>query len=93
MTINDISGGCFTISSLGNLGGKFFTPIINHPEIAIMGISKAYTSIGIDNYNMPIKNKILPFSLSYDHRVIDGANAARFCNLFKTILTNLNSLD
>ena len=89
----DMNGGTFTISSLGGLGGKFFTPIINHPEVAIMGISRAYTSIGIDNYNIPIKNKILPFSLSYDHRVIDGANAARFCNLFKNILTDLNSLD
>mgnify|MGYP001319900465 CR=1 FL=1 len=89
----DMSGGTFTISSLGSLGGKFFTPIINHPEVAIMGVSRAFTSIDIDHYNVPIKNKILPFSLSYDHRVIDGANAARFCNLFKDILTNLNSLD
>ena len=89
----DMSGGTFTISSLGSLGGKFFTPIINHPEVAIMGISRAFTNIDIDGYNVPIKNKILPFSLSYDHRVIDGANAARFCNLFKDILTNLDSLD
>ena len=89
----DMSGGTFTVSSLGSLGGKFFTPIINHPEVAIMGISKAYTNIDVDNYNIPIKNKILPFSLSYDHRVIDGANAARFCNLFKNILTDLNNLD
>ena len=89
----DMSGGTFTISSLGSLGGKFFTPIINHPEVAIMGVSRAFTNIDIDGYNVPIKNKILPFSLSYDHRVIDGANAARFCNLFKDILTNLDSLD
>ena len=89
----DMSGGTFTISSLGSLGGKFFTPIINHPEVAIMGVSRAFTSIDIDHYNVPIKNKILPFSLSYDHRVIDGANAARFCNLFKDILTNLNNLE
>ena len=89
----DMSGGTFTISSLGGLGGRFFTPIINHPEVAILGVSRAYTGIDIDNNNIPIKNKILPFSLSYDHRVIDGANAARFCNLFKDIIVDLNTLD
>ena len=89
----DMSGGTFTISSLGSLGGKFFTPIINHPEVAILGVSKAFSSVDIDINNVPVKNKILPFSLSYDHRVIDGANAARFSNLFKDIITNLNTLN
>jgi pyruvate dehydrogenase E2 component (dihydrolipoamide acetyltransferase) len=92
LTPNDLSKGTFTISSLGGIGGKFFTPIINYPEVAIMGISRAYTKIKLDSNNFPFKVKILPFSLSYDHRVIDGAEAARFCNLFKENLKNLSSL-
>jgi len=71
-------GGSMTISSLGSIGGSFFTPIINQPEVAILGIGKAQTKqvfVG-DKY----ENKImLPLSLSYDHRVIDGAEGARFC--------------
>ena len=89
----ELSGGSFTVSSLGGIGGKFFTPIINHPEVAIMGISRAYPSIDLDKHNYPVKTTILPFSLSYDHRVIDGADAARFCNLFKDILADLNNLE
>ena len=92
LTPNDLSQGTFTISSLGGIGGKFFTPIINSPEVAIMGISRAYTTIKLDSNNFPIKIKTLPFSLSYDHRVIDGAEAARFCNLFKENLKNLSSI-
>jgi len=71
-------GGSMTISSLGSIGGSFFTPIINQPEVAILGIGKAETKqvfVG-DKF----ENKImLPLSLSYDHRVIDGAEGARFC--------------
>jgi len=71
-------GGSMTISSLGSIGGSFFTPIINQPEVAILGIGKAQKKqifVG-DKY----ENKImLPLSLSYDHRVIDGAEGARFC--------------
>jgi len=71
-------GGSMTISSLGSIGGSFFTPIINQPEVAILGIGRAETKqilVG-DKY----ENKImLPLSLSYDHRVIDGAEGARFC--------------
>ena len=71
-------GGSMTISSLGGIGGSFFTPIINQPEVAILGVGKAETKqvlVG-DKY----ENKImLPLSLSYDHRVIDGAEGARFC--------------
>ena len=71
-------GGSITISSLGSIGGSFFTPIINQPEVAILGIGKAETKqvfIG-DKYENRI---MLPLSLSYDHRVIDGAEGARFC--------------
>ncbi len=71
-------GGSMTISSLGSIGGSFFTPIINQPEVAILGIGRAETKqvfVG-DKY----ENKVmLPLSLSYDHRVIDGAEGARFC--------------
>ena len=71
-------GGSMTISSLGGIGGSFFTPIINQPEVAILGISKAETKkvfLG-DKYEDRI---MLPLSLSYDHRIIDGAEGARFC--------------
>ena len=71
-------GGSMTISSLGSIGGSFFTPIVNQPEVAILGIGKAETKqVFIEN---KYENRImLPLSLSYDHRVIDGAEGARFC--------------
>ena len=71
-------GGSMTISSLGGIGGSFFTPIINQPEVAILGIGRAIAKqVFVDN---KYENKImLPLSLSYDHRVIDGAEGARFC--------------
>tara|TARA_B110001454_G_scaffold20818_1_gene19783 strand:- start:112 stop:1344 length:1233 start_codon:yes stop_codon:yes gene_type:complete len=86
LTIDDMSGGCFTITSLGGIGGKFFTPIINPPEVAILGISK------MDIKPVFMKNKfrarkILPISLSYDHRIIDGAAAAAFTNLFSNLIS------
>ena len=71
-------GGSITISSLGSIGGSFFTPIINQPEVAILGIGRAKTKQVL--VNGKYENKImLPLSLSYDHRVIDGAEGARFC--------------
>ena len=71
-------GGSITISSLGGIGGSFFTPIINQPEVAILGIGKAETK-QIFNGNKYENRIMLPLSLSYDHRVIDGAEGARFC--------------
>jgi len=74
----ELFGGSMTISSLGGIGGSFFTPIINQPEVAILGIGRAETKqvyLG-DRYENRI---LLPLSLSYDHRVIDGAEGARFC--------------
>jgi len=75
-------GGSMTVTSLGGIGGSFFTPIINYPEVAILGIGKS------SKKNIYYENKfqtriMLPLSLSYDHRIIDGAEAARFCNELK----------
>ncbi len=71
-------GGSMTISSLGGIGGTFFTPIINPPEVAILGVGKSFERIFKQNGQL-ISKKMLPISLSYDHRIIDGAEGARFC--------------
>ena len=71
-------GGSMTISSLGGIGGTFFTPIINPPEVAILGVGKSFDKL-VKDKNKIISRKILPLSLSYDHRIIDGAEGARFC--------------
>ena len=71
-------GGSMTISSLGGIGGTHFTPIINPPEVAILGVGKSYEKLSRFNGKI-IFRKILPISLSYDHRIIDGAEGARFC--------------
>ena len=72
-------GGSMTISSLGGLGGSFFTPIINYPEVAILGVGKAEIKQVFKNDKFQSRI-ILPLSLSYDHRIIDGAEAVKFCN-------------
>jgi pyruvate dehydrogenase E2 component (dihydrolipoamide acetyltransferase) len=78
-------GGSMTISSLGGIGGSFFTPIINNPEVAIIGIGKTETKqMFIDGQFIP--RAMMPISLSYDHRIIDGAEAARFCQDLKASL-------
>ena len=73
----DMQGGCFSISSLGGIGGTHFTPIINAPELAILGVSRSYMKPVWDGSQF-VPQLTLPLSLSYDHRVIDGAAAARF---------------
>ncbi len=78
-------GGSMTISSLGGIGGSFFTPIINYPEVAILGVSKSNKK-QIFLKDTFVERTILPISLSYDHRIIDGAEAARFCNELKNNL-------
>ena len=77
LTPSDFQGGCFTISSLGGIGGRFFTPIINPPEVAILGVSRHHP-VAVPSQNGVAWKTMLPLSLSYDHRVIDGAEAARF---------------
>jgi len=86
-----MQGGCFTISSLGGVGGTYFTPIINPPEVAIMGISRMEIEPVFTNKKF-VPRKMLPFSLSYDHRVIDGVTAVKFTRSFAAILEELNSL-
>ena len=71
-------GGSMTISSLGGIGGTFFTPIINPPELSILGVGKSFDKV-IKKEGQIITRKMLPISLSYDHRFIDGADGARFC--------------
>jgi pyruvate dehydrogenase E2 component (dihydrolipoamide acetyltransferase) len=85
---NDMSGATFTISSLGSIGGTYFTPIINAPEVAILGACKAETRPVWDGTQF-VPRLIQPLSLSYDHRVIDGANAARFTVEIKNALSDL----
>jgi pyruvate dehydrogenase E2 component (dihydrolipoamide acetyltransferase) len=78
LPLERMSGGCFSISSLGSIGGTAFTPIINAPEVAILGVSKAQQKpLNVDGQLQ--WRSMLPLSLSYDHRVINGADAARFC--------------
>jgi pyruvate dehydrogenase E2 component (dihydrolipoamide acetyltransferase) len=73
----EMSGGCFSISSLGGIGGRYFTPIINAPEVAILGVCRSAIEPRWDGQAFQPR-LVLPLSLSWDHRVIDGAAAARF---------------
>jgi pyruvate dehydrogenase E2 component (dihydrolipoamide acetyltransferase) len=77
LSIDEMQGGCFTITNLGGIGGTHFTPIVNYPEVAILGMSRArMTPVWRDGQFVP--RLMLPLSLSYDHRLIDGADAMRF---------------
>jgi len=88
LTPIDMQGGCFSISSLGGIGGTAFTPIINAPEVAILGVSKSsYQPVYQDGQFVP--RLMLPLSFSYDHRVIDGAEGARFITHLSSMLTDL----
>jgi pyruvate dehydrogenase E2 component (dihydrolipoamide acetyltransferase) len=84
----EMSGGCFSISSLGGIGGTAFTPIVNAPEVAILGVSKSATKPVWDGKTFQPR-LILPLSLSYDHRVIDGASAARFTAFVAQVLGDM----
>ena len=82
---DDIKGATFTISSLGNIGGTGFSPIINPPEVGIIGVSRSFSKI-IKNKDNITENIILPFSLSYDHRVINGVDAGNFMSFIKSTI-------
>jgi pyruvate dehydrogenase E2 component (dihydrolipoamide acetyltransferase) len=77
ISLEEMQGGCFSISNLGGIGGTYFTPIIHSPEVAILGISRGRTqAVFKDGQFVP--RQMLPLSLSYDHRAIDGADGMRF---------------
>ena len=93
LKVEEMQGGCFTISSLGGIGGTMFTPIINCPEVAILGVSRSSMQ---PVYNPATKEfeprLILPLSLSYDHRVVDGADGARFTSHMRMMLSDVRRL-
>ena len=88
LSMEDIDGGTITISSLGGIGGTNFTPIVNPPQVAILGFSKAEYKLVYEQETF-IKRLILPLSLTYDHRVIDGAQAAKFTTRLKELLSSV----
>ena len=92
LTSADMQGGCFTISSLGGIGGTYFTPIINAPEVAILGISKSQIK-PVFNGKKFKPRLILPLSLSYNHKVIDGADGARFTTTLAELLSDIRLLN
>jgi pyruvate dehydrogenase E2 component (dihydrolipoamide acetyltransferase) len=87
----DLQGGCFSISSLGGIGGTAFTPIVNAPEVAILGVSRGNMKPVWDGAAFQPR-LMLPLSLSYDHRVIDGADGARFTTLLSALLGDIRRL-
>ncbi len=87
----DMQGGCFSISSLGGIGGTAFTPIINAPEVAILGVSR-HANKPVWDGNSFVPRLMLPLSISYDHRVIDGASAARFTGYLGHVLSDIRRL-
>jgi len=87
LSLEDMQGGCFTISNLGGIGGTYFTPIVNSPEVAILGVSKSsYEPVYINEKFEP--RLMMPLSLSYDHRIIDGADGIRFLRWIVNALEN-----
>jgi len=88
LTKDLMEGGCFTVSSLGNIGGTGFTPIVNAPEVAILGVSSTTVKpVWLNNEFVP--RKILPFSLSYDHRAVNGVDGGLFCQYLNNLLSDI----
>lgn len=91
LTANDMQGACFTISSLGGIGGTAFTPIVNAPEVAILGLSKSEFKLKYNGKEF-VPRLMLPLSLSYDHRAIDGADGARFVTTLSSLLGDIRKI-
>jgi pyruvate dehydrogenase E2 component (dihydrolipoamide acetyltransferase) len=89
--LDEMQGACFTITNLGGIGGTSFTPIVNYPEVAIMGMSRGRKELQLDNGEIS-ERLMLPLSMSYDHRVINGADAARFIVRFSSLLSDFFNL-
>jgi pyruvate dehydrogenase E2 component (dihydrolipoamide acetyltransferase) len=91
LKVQEMQGGCFTVSSLGGIGGTAFTPIINAPEVAILGVARSKQAPVWDGSAF-VPRLILPLSLSYDHRVIDGATGVRFTSYLGERLADVDGL-
>lgn len=91
LSVREMQGGCFTISSLGSIGGTGFTPIVNAPEVAIMGVSKAQIK-PVWNGSEFVPRNMLPLSVSYDHRAINGADCGRFFTYLVSVLSDIRKL-
>ncbi|MEO7386994.1 MAG: 2-oxo acid dehydrogenase subunit E2, partial [Gammaproteobacteria bacterium] len=91
VTAAEMQGGTFTVSSLGGIGGTHFTPIVNAPEVAILGVGRAQTKPVWDKGQF-VPRLLVPLSLSYDHRVIDGATGVRFSTVLVGLLANVDEL-
>ena len=87
LELKDMQGGTFTITNLGGIGGTAFTPIVNYPEVAILGLSRTQKQLQLVGGQVS-ERSMLPISLSYDHRVINGADAARFVAKLCGLLTD-----
>ena len=92
LKVDQLKGATFTISSLSGIGGKYFTPIINPPEVGILGLSKTFDHLSLENSEIKVSQQ-MPVSLSYDHRVINGAYAAKFITEFSTQLNRIQFLE
>ncbi|QDT15922.1 2-oxo acid dehydrogenase subunit E2 [Alienimonas californiensis] len=90
--LEEMRGGTFTISNLGGIGGGHFTPIVNHPEVAILGVSRGKNVVELDASGKPVQKLMVPLSLSYDHRVINGADGARFIRSLNIALSDFMAL-
>lgn len=91
LQMSDMQGGTFTITNLGGIGGSSFTPIVNYPEVAILGMSRSRKELKLQE-GKPVERLMLPLSLSYDHRVINGADAARFISTLNGCLSDFMRL-
>jgi pyruvate dehydrogenase E2 component (dihydrolipoamide acetyltransferase) len=91
LTVNEMQGGCFTVSSLGAIGGQGFTPIVNTPQVAILGVSKAQIKPQWNGSEFVPRN-MLPLSLSYDHRVVNGGDAGRYMTELVALLSDIRGL-
>ena len=93
LSMAEMSGGCITLTSLGHIGGTSFTPIVNAPEVAILGVTRARpVAVPAEDGGVAWR-QMLPLSLSYDHRVINGADAARFCRFIADRLASPDLFD
>ncbi len=91
LTVNEMQGGCFTVSSLGAMGGQGFTPVVNTPQVAILGVSKAQIKPQWNGSEFVPRN-MLPLSLSYDHRVVNGGDAGHYMTELVTLLSDIRGL-